>query len=121
MGADTVVVFKEHILGKPKNKKDAVRMLTILSGRTHSVFTGVSILDRKHHSLITGYARTDVFFKKLSAKAILDYIEKVHVLDKAGAYAIQEGPKIAANIKGSYSNVVGLPTELLRSMLKEIS
>ena len=120
LGADTVVVYEEHILGKPKNLKEAAKMLSMLSGKEHFVLTGISIVDHEMHSIETGYSRTKVKFKKLTPKAIQDYMKKVHVLDKAGSYAIQEGPKIVSKIEGSHSNVVGLPMELLRTMLKEL-
>lgn len=120
IGADTVVVYKGEILGKPRNQKDAIRMLNMLSGDHHYVFTGMSIIDHQTHDILTGCAITKVHFKKLSDKAILDYFKKVNPLDKAGAYAIQEGPKIVRKIEGSYSNVVGFPVELFRKMMKDI-
>ncbi len=120
LGADTIVVMDEHILGKPESMEHARRMLGLLSGKAHFVLTAISIFDHKTHSILTGCAVTKVFFKKLSGKDISNYLAKVNPLDKAGAYAIQEGPKIVKKIEGSYSNVVGLPKELLRELLKDL-
>ena len=109
IGADTIVVKDGEVLGKPKSKADAARMLRLLSGGTHSVHTGVTILaaggKRKTFSV-----RTDVSVYPLSESEITDYIETGEPADKAGAYGIQG--RFAAYIRrigGDYSNVVGLP------------
>jgi len=120
LGADTLVYCGKEHLGKPRSMKQAIQYLSLLSGRTHSVFTGLALFNRKTKHWITGVSKTKVCFKKLSEEDILKYIEKVNVMDKAGAYAIQEGPKLVKEYEGSYSNVVGLPKELLKKMLKEI-
>ena len=118
LGADTLVFLDNEILGKPRNLADARRMLTRLQGRHHQVVTGVSLIHlRKHQERIFAVS-TDVLFHPLDAAQIREYVAEVHPLDKAGAYAIQEsGGKIISEISGSYSNVVGLPVELLREEL----
>jgi septum formation protein len=109
LAADTVVVVDDLIIGKPENNADAVRMLHILSGRTHQVYTGVVILqgDRIH-----GFTEvTQVEFYPLTEKEIEYYVSKFSPLDKAGAYGIQEwiGYIGVKNINGDYYNVMGLP------------
>ncbi len=117
IGADTVVVHKGRIYGKPKDLKEAKTMLKTLSGRTHQVVTAVTLF-RQGRS-VTGYAETEVTFNPLSEKDIDDYLKDKHVLDKAGSYAIQEiGDKFVKEIKGERDNVVGLPVALLKEMLR---
>lgn len=118
LGADTLVFLDNDILGKPRNLKDAVRMLSSLQGRTHQVVTGVCLMHLRNHRERVFAVSTDVLFHPLTHKQIRDYIRRVHTLDKAGAYAIQEGgEKIISEISGSFSNVVGLPIEKLREEL----
>lgn len=93
-------------------------MLQSLAGRAHSVYTGVAILDKSTGMIQSGCERTQVFMKPLSESEIREYFKKAHPLDKAGAYAIQIQPSIVRRIKGSYSNVVGLPVELLKKLLR---
>ncbi len=113
IGADTVVAYADKILGKPKDEEDAEKMLTLLSGNTHSVYTGVTCVfissDGKtgEHSF---YEKTDVTMCPMSREQILRYIATQEPMDKAGAYAIQG--KCAVYVKkidGDYNNVVGLP------------
>lgn len=118
LGADTVVCYKKKILGKPRTKKEAVQMLKLLSGRTHHVYTGLALWSPDLNRLLKAAEVTKVKIKKLSGPEIEAYIKAVHSYDKAGAYAIQMKPKIVAGISGSYTNVVGLPHELLKKMLK---
>ena len=118
LGADTLVYCSRKILGKPKTEKEAVRMLSLLSGKAHHVYTGVVLWDRKAGKMKTMVSKTKVHVKKLSEEEILAYIPKVNSLDKAGAYAIQMRPKIVTKIQGSYSNVIGLPEEAVRRLLK---
>jgi len=120
LGADTLVYCGRKILGKPRTRAQAIRMIASISGRRHFVFTGLALLDLKTGSLWTGCEKTKVHVKRLSRKDILDYISQVHPFDKAGGYAIQMGPKIVKKIDGSYSNVVGLPVEMLKRMLRKI-
>ena len=117
LGADTLVALRGKILGKPQTKREALGMLRLLSGRPHWVVTALALLDRKTGKIKTGVARTKVIFKKLSGERIRNYLEAVDPFDKAGGYAIQEGPRIVKKIQGSYTNVVGLPVELLKEML----
>ena len=109
LGADTVVFAEGEILGKPKDKEDAKRMINMLSGKSHSVFTGFTLIfsDGK---IITDYAETKVFVYDMSDKEIEDYISDKEPYDKAGAYGIQGlFGKHIEKIEGDYNNVVGLP------------
>lgn len=108
IGADTVVAFSDTIYGKPSDRDDAVRMLKNLSGRTHQVYTGVTVItgDIK----ITFHDRTDVSVYEVSDESIEKYVDSGEPMDKAGAYAIQGGfARYIKEIKGEYNNVVGFP------------
>lgn len=120
MGGDTIVWHQGHGFGKPGTRAKALGMLRRLAGRKHAVYTGLAIWDRKTGCLITGCAKTDVWMKPVREAWLQKYVDDIHSFDKAGAYAIQESPKIVRKIRGSYSNVVGLPKELFRKMLKEM-
>ena len=110
IGADTVVVLNGKILGKPKNEKDSELMLRSLSGTTHEVITGVSLLVLESEIDITFNERTFVSFNTLSNKDILNYINKYNPYDKAGSYGIQDGFSVHINkVQGCYYNVMGLP------------
>ena len=115
--ADTVVVVGNEVLGKPADGGDAADMLRKLSGRTHQVVTGVSLVTqtRAHHFSV----RTDVTFKQLSEAEIDYYIEHYHPMDKAGAYGIQEwiGYIGCTGLQGSYFNVMGLPLQRIYTEL----
>lgn len=121
LGGDTIVWYRGHGLGKPRSRAEALHILRRLSGKKHVVYTGLAILDRRTGRLLTGCARTDVWMKLVGEAWVQKYVDTVYPFDKAGAYAIQAHPKIVRKIRGSYSNVVGLPKELLQKMLKEIS
>jgi len=115
--ADTIVLCDGEILGKPKDRADAVRMLQLLSGKSHQVVTGVCLSSASHqHSFSVS---TKVFFKYLSNHEIDYYIDKYKPFDKAGAYGIQEwiGMVGIEKIEGSYFNVVGLPVQALYAEL----
>lgn len=119
LGADTLVFLDNEILGKPHNLSEARSMLSRLQGRLHQVVTGVSLIHLRKHQERIFAASTDVLFHPLDTAQIHEYTSKVHTLDKAGAYAIQEsGETLISEISGSYSNVVGLPVELLREELE---
>ena len=120
LGADTLVGCYNRIFGKPKNHREAFEMLKTLSGRAHWVYTGVALWDQRTKKIATGTAKTKVIFHKFSDEEILNYMKHVHSFDKAGAYAIQEKPRIVKRIAGSYSNVMGLPRTLLRKMLRKL-
>ncbi len=118
LGVDTLVTLNGKVFGKPKNLKEAQRMLKALSGNIHEVMSGVCLIHlRNHHQKIL-VERTRVKFRKLSAEEIHEYLSRINPLDKAGGYAIQEhGDIIVEKIFGSYSNVVGLPMERLQREL----
>ncbi|MFA7255903.1 MAG: Maf family protein [Candidatus Omnitrophota bacterium] len=120
LGGDTIVWHRGHGLGKPRSRAEALRILRGLAGKKHAVYTGLAIWDRKTGNVLTGCARTDVWMKPVGEAWLEKYVDTIHPFDKAGAYAIQSPLKIVRKIRGSYSNVVGLPKELLRKMLKEI-
>lgn len=110
IGADTVVVFNGEILGKPVDSAAAARMLSILSGREHSVFTGVAVLQLPEGKIAVDFAETRVVFRRLSRSDIENYIATGEPFDKAGAYGIQgRGALLVEKINGCYFNVVGLP------------
>lgn len=120
IGADTVVSLDGKILEKPVDEADAGRMLNSLSGRTHSVYTGVCIYSTKNGMAVCKYQKTDVTFKKLSPEKIDAYIKTKEPMDKAGSYGIQgKGSLLIEEIKGDYFNVVGLPVALLADMFSE--
>ncbi len=121
IGCDTIVTFNNEILGKPLTSDNAYMMLKKLSGNCHCVFSGLAVIDTQIHKELVGYDKTEVKFKVLTETEIRDYVESGGPLDKAGAYGIQEcGEKFVESIKGSYSNVVGLPKELLVRFLTEL-
>jgi septum formation protein len=121
IGADTIVYQNGQILGKPSNTNDAKNMLKMLSGQKHQVYTGVAVLEAKSLKLITGYEETIIKFKKLSIASINEYVESGEPMGKAGSYAIQGiGADFVCEINGSWSNVVGLPVNLTKRLLKEV-
>lgn len=117
--ADTIVLLGNEILGKPKDEGDAIAMLKKLSGERHLVITGVCI--RSKDKQVTFKDITEVFFKNLNGEQIQYYVEQYKPLDKAGSYGIQEWIGLIGieRINGSYTNVVGLPTEKLYTLLAE--
>ena len=120
IGADTVVAMGTRLFGKPADASAAAAMLGELSGKTHEVTTGVCLVHRSTGELTVFAETTHVTFRRLTARQIRDYIDRVHVLDKAGAYAIQEhGDALVREISGSFTNVVGLPVERLREVLSD--
>jgi septum formation protein len=119
IGADTIV-YKDNIMGKPKDKDDAIAMLTELSASTHSVITGISVIKTPEMITITEYEETLVKFKKLSQDEIRAYVNSGEPIDKAGAYAIQGlGSLLIERIEGCYFNVVGLPVYKLSKILEK--
>ncbi len=111
IGADTIVVHKGRILGKPVSISDAYRMLKLLSNEIHAVYTGLVLIDTKNRTIYRDYERTRVKFRKLAEKEIRYYIKTGSPMDKAGAYGIQDdlGSTLVESIHGDYFNVVGLP------------
>lgn len=120
LGADTLVVCGKRILGKPKTWKEAKTMIQRLSGRAHFVYTGMVLRDIRNEKIYSGVVKTKVYVKKLNQREIENYVKKIRPFDKAGAYAIQTQPLIIDRIQGSYTNVVGLPVELLAKMIQKI-
>jgi septum formation protein len=121
IGAYTVVVLDDRIMGKPADEEQAFEMLSALSGRTHWVITGIAVLDRESGTCRSRSVRTDVLFKALTDQEIRDYIASGCPMDKAGAYAIQGGAiHFIRSINGSYSNVIGLPMTELYELLLEM-
>lgn len=118
IGADTIVVLGRKILGKPRNKKEAVAMLKSLSGRTHKVITGLAVINSKTGQTVIGREVTKVRMEKVSLEIIHEYVASGRPLDKAGAYGIQEIERqFGITVKGDYDNVVGLPVKLLKRLL----
>jgi septum formation protein len=125
LGADTIVVVDETVLGKPADAPDAARMLRLLAGRSHQVITGVCVVrpgkqrvDR--HELTTASETTLVTMNELSEEEIQEYIATGEPMDKAGAYAIQGiASRWIPRIEGDYSNVVGLPVALVYRILRK--
>lgn len=120
LAADTLV-FAGKVLGKPEDTGEARQMLSMLSDAWHSVFTGVTLIDTSTGKTISRAEETRVHFASMSSAEIEAYIASGAPMDKAGAYGIQDaGGMFIDRIEGSYSNVVGLPMALLRSMLIEL-
>jgi len=118
LGADTVVVIGNEVLGKPANSDDAARMLRLLSGHEHSVITGVCLSGENFEDVRSEI--TIVHFGELSESDIKSYIKTGEPMDKAGAYAIQGmASRWISKIEGDYNNVVGLPVDLVLQMLRE--
>lgn len=123
IGADTIVVYRDEILGKPSGKEEAYDMLSMLADRTHQVYTGVSIISKTNGQtkVKTFFEKTDVTFYPIHREDIKKYVDSGDPLDKAGAYGIQGDFAIhVKEIRGDYSNVVGLPVgrvyrELIRT------
>jgi len=113
IGADTVVVIGSRILGKPRNRREAVAMLKKLSGRKHVVHTGFALVDARSGGWITDGVKTEVFFRKLADREIREYVSSGSPLDKAGAYGIQDdyGAVFVEKVNGCFYNVVGFPLE----------
>jgi len=128
LGADTIVVVDGEVLGKPKDREDAARMLRVLSGRGHEVTTAVSVVVPgtvapsvvAQGTLVeTRASTTKVYFRELSEDEIQRYVAGGEPMDKAGAYAIQGGAsRWTDRIEGEFSNVVGLPLSLVTDMLR---
>lgn len=121
IGCDTIVAFKDEVLGKPKNKAEAYSMLKSLSGNTHKVFSGITLISTKEQRIISEAIVTEVKFSSLTDEDINKYIETGEPMDKAGAYGIQGyGGVFVEEIHGCYYNVVGLPINKLKSMLNSL-
>lgn len=120
IGADTVVALDDKILLKPKDDDDAFNMLKGLSGRAHSVYTGICVVNSHTAKSCIAYEKTDVYFRNLDDDEITRYIQTGESADKAGAYGIQGlGSLFIEKINGDYFNVVGLPVCKLAKILKD--
>ena len=121
LGADTIVVAGGRMLGKPADAADAARMLQILSGATHQVITGVSVVRAPAEVLAQAHESTSVSFRPLEEDEIADYVASGEPLDKAGAYGIQGlASKFVTRVEGCYFNVVGLPVARVYGLLKSL-
>ncbi len=122
IGADTIVAFENHILGKPKNPADAIRMVSMLQGNTHQVYTGVTLIEICADGILrekTFYEETRVHVCPMTKEDIASYVATGEPLDKAGAYGIQGAFSIyISGIEGDYFNVVGLPISRLYHEIK---
>lgn len=122
ISADTVVALDGKVLGKPIDEEDAFRMLKYLQGRSHFVYTGITVVNTKTGQIKNESLSTEVIFSKISDNEIWEYIKTGEPLDKAGAYGIQErGGIFVEQIRGCYYNVVGLPLNKLKHMMDEIT
>ncbi len=120
IAADTVVVMDGKVFGKPRDIADAKRMLSSLSGATHSVYTGYCVIKCSDGTAVARFEKTDVIFRALDADEIDAYIKTREPMDKAGAYGIQgKGSIFIEKINGDYFNVVGLPVCALSKLLRE--
>lgn len=121
VGADTVVVLECRILGKPESRSEAKSMLGLLSGKTHTVFTGLSMIVLEKDITTSDFDSTEVTFNKLSPEDINRYVESGEPLDKAGAYGIQGmGSFLVDNYDGELDTVIGFPSKLFRTMYEGI-
>ncbi|MEO0068638.1 MAG: Maf family protein [candidate division WOR-3 bacterium] len=121
LGVDTIVVVNQRILGKPKDQNDARRMIELLSNKTHQVITGIAIIKLPEYKIFTGAEATNVTFRKLTEKEIIDYIKTKEPYDKAGGYALQgRAGLFVKRIQGCYLNVIGLPVGLLMDLLEKL-
>jgi septum formation protein len=120
IGADTIVVLEDKILGKPHSTEEALDMLSSLSGKQHQVITGVAVVNPQTGQHWVDAEKTKVHFRILTKEEILQYIKTEEPMDKAGAYGIQgKGALLVQGIEGCYFNVVGLPLVRLASLLKD--
>lgn len=124
IGADTVVVHQDQILGKPKDEQDAFRMIQSLQGDVHQVYTGVAILDfdgKGEKTVISHAVETRVSVNPMSEEEIWKYVQSKEPMDKAGAYGIQgKFSAFIEKIEGDYFNVVGLPVSYVYQILKQL-
>ncbi|WP_244833581.1 Maf-like protein [Clostridium sp. BJN0001] len=119
ISADTVVCVDNNILGKPRDKQEAFEMLKKLSGKKHSVYSGVTVM--YGDKVLSESVCTDVFFSNITDKEIMKYIDTGEPMDKAGAYGIQgKGGLFVEKINGCYYNIVGLPINKLKTMIKSL-
>lgn len=122
ISADTVVIYENIVLGKPKDFNEAFQMLSLLNGKKHHVVTGVCVINNETNEKIIKSDTSEVIFNQLTEEELKDYIENYKPYDKAGSYGIQELPSnFVKEIKGEFDNIVGLPTKMLIKMIEEIT
>ncbi len=120
VGVDTVVVCGKQVLGKPRSRAEARKMLSLLSGRSHSVVSGVAVVRMPERDVLTASETTEVSFRKLDAREIEQYVAGPEPYDKAGAYGFQEQAGIfVSRVSGCLLNVIGLPVPLLLRLLRK--
>ena len=121
IGADTIVVIDDKMLGKPSDEHEAAQMLKTLSGRTHEVYTGFTLYDRPTNKSVSTVEITKVTFRSLDADEITEYVRSGSPMDKAGAYGIQDdyGAVFVEKVEGCFYNVVGFPLAKFYTTLKE--
>lgn len=122
IGADTIVVLEDLILGKPRDERDAEKILNSLSGKKHAVITAFTILDSRTGKKVTRSHMSNVYMRNLGSDEIKEYIASGEPMDKAGAYAIQgRAGLFVERIEGNYHSIVGLPLNLLKEELKQFN
>jgi septum formation protein len=115
IAADTIIVYNKRILGKPKDARDARKMLLMLSNTEHDVISGICIIDTLSKKKMLRFGRTYIKIRSITEEEIDEYVKTGEPLDKAGSYAIQDKTrKFVEKIEGSYSNAVGLPLEIVK-------
>ncbi|PIP13111.1 MAG: septum formation protein Maf [bacterium (Candidatus Stahlbacteria) CG23_combo_of_CG06-09_8_20_14_all_34_7] len=120
IGADTIVYMEGKIIGKPISRESAKKMLKLLSGKKHIVYTGLTLIYKENE--INGVQRTNVYFKKIEDREIYSYLEKAKYMDKAGAYAVQEEASLfIEKISGDFFNIVGFPVLLFSDLFEKVS
>lgn len=121
IGADTVGVFDGQVLGKPHTKEKSREMLGAMNGKAHLMLTGLTIIDTETGKEISKCVETKIWFKGLTSEDVEEYVNTEEGLLKAGAYAYQGlGRKLVARVEGSETNILGMPIETLREMLKDL-
>lgn len=121
IGADTVGVYGGKILGKPHTKEKSREMLQIMNGKTHSMFTGLTVIDIESGREISKCVETKIWFRDLNPEEIEEYINTEEGFEKAGAYAYQGlGRKLVSRVEGSETNILGMPVETLKEILDEL-
>jgi nucleoside triphosphate pyrophosphatase len=123
LGADTIVVIGGRVLGKPAGDREAEEMLGLLSGKTHTVYTGIALIDRPSGTTLQEVVATQVTFREIPPEEIRSYVAGGSPLDKAGAYGIQDdyGAVFVESIAGCFYNVVGLPVSRFYMMLQQLN
>lgn len=122
IGSDTLVSFGNIILGKPKDRDDAIRILKLLQGNSHDIYTGTTVIIKKEHSIIfeTRVNKSTVYFKNMSYYDICSYVNTKEPMDKAGAYAVQGIGKVyLKGYDGDYNSIVGLDTHMIKSIFEK--